>query len=261
MKTALYYFTGTGNSIALAEGLGKRMPDCKVQPVISNGEITIIDQDVEIIGIIFPVYIWSVPPIVEKFIMQNNFPQNAYVFSLCNYGGSSAYTLVYLKELLKQKNIELSAGFGLLMPGNYTPFYDAWSLSKQSSAFVRAFKDLDNIAEIVNCKKKTSLPTNYGPLGWFFTMLIYKKILIKKVASMDKSFYADNQCVGCKKCVKVCPVQNIVLKNMKPLWLHKCEQCFACLHICPTAALQSGKRTKNRSRYKFPGYKFNGHNS
>jgi flavodoxin len=38
MKTILYYFTGTGNSLAIAEGLSRQLGDCDLVPVASTTE-------------------------------------------------------------------------------------------------------------------------------------------------------------------------------------------------------------------------------
>ncbi|HIH26887.1 MAG TPA: 4Fe-4S ferredoxin, partial [Methanoregulaceae archaeon] len=35
MKTRVYYFTGTGNSLAVAGGLCRRLGDCELVPVAS----------------------------------------------------------------------------------------------------------------------------------------------------------------------------------------------------------------------------------
>jgi len=260
MKTILYYFTGTGNSLALAEKLQKLLPESIVYPIIENGVITKIDQTADIIGLIFPVYIWAVPPIVERFVNENNFPTQTYIFGLTNFGGSSAYTLPYLNKLLNNKQTKLSAGFGIKMPGNYTPFYGALTVEKQQKFFNRADEQLLLISKIVKQKQNTALPTTFGPIGWFITMVLYKKVVRLKVAGMDKNFYADQNCIGCGKCAKVCPVKNVLIEKNRPVWLHKCEQCFACLQVCPVSALQAGKMTKGRKRYSYPGYDFKGHN-
>ncbi|MBN1673737.1 MAG: hypothetical protein JXR37_22005 [Kiritimatiellae bacterium] len=41
-------------------------------------------------------------------------------------------------------------------------------------------------------------------------------------------------------------------RNEKPSWLHRCEQCLACLHWCPQEAIQVGKKTVGRARYHHP---------
>jgi ferredoxin len=57
---------------------------------------------------------------------------------------------------------------------------------------------------------------------------------------MDRTFRLNAKCDGCGICSKVCPVGNIVMKDKKPEWHHRCEHCHACLHWCPKEAITGG---------------------
>ena len=52
--------------------------------------------------------------------------------------------------------------------------------------------------------------------------------------------------------MKICPVNNIILDDGNPKWLHNCEDCMACIHICPKKAINIGTKTEKRSRYRNP---------
>lgn len=41
----------------------------------------------------------------------------------------------------------------------------------------------------------------------------------------------------------------------KPEWGKKCTQCLACIHYCPTKAIQYGKGTQGKGRYRNPNVK------
>ncbi len=49
---------------------------------------------------------------------------------------------------------------------------------------------------------------------------------------------SDRKCIGCKKCVEVCPVHAISFENSIRLiqWDH-CNICFECARICPARAV------------------------
>jgi MinD superfamily P-loop ATPase len=68
----------------------------------------------------------------------------------------------------------------------------------------------------------------------------------------DKNFRVTDACNSCGTCEKVCPVGNIAITDKRPKWLHKCEQCFACLQWCPKEAIQCGKGAEGRKRYHNP---------
>ena len=59
------------------------------------------------------------------------------------------------------------------------------------------------------------------------------------------------RCTGCGTCVKVCPAQNIVLKNGRPDFQHRCEMCFACDEWCPAGAIRHWSRAKG-IKYHYP---------
>ena len=76
-----------------------------------------------------------------------------------------------------------------------------------------------------------------------------------RIPAMDKDFFSDEKCNGCGICSKVCPVNNIEIIKAKPVWMHRCEQCMACLQWCPQEAIQYGKNTTGRTRYRHPSVK------
>lgn len=53
-------------------------------------------------------------------------------------------------------------------------------------------------------------------------------------------------------CKKICPVDNIVLEDGKPKWNGKCTDCMACINICTKEAINIGKSTIKKNRYRNP---------
>ena len=58
-------------------------------------------------------------------------------------------------------------------------------------------------------------------------------------------------CIGCGKCEKLCPLNNITLQNARPVWGTNCTQCMACICYCPTRAIEYGKKSAGKPRYHF----------
>ena len=58
-------------------------------------------------------------------------------------------------------------------------------------------------------------------------------------------------CIGCGKCVELCPLNNIHLENGKPLWGKNCTHCMACICYCPKEAIEYGKKSRGKPRYHF----------
>ena len=53
------------------------------------------------------------------------------------------------------------------------------------------------------------------------------------------------------KCVQVCPLNNVQLKNGKPAWGSNCTHCMACICYCPAEAIEYDKKSEEKPRYTF----------
>lgn len=53
--------------------------------------------------------------------------------------------------------------------------------------------------------------------------------------TLGKSYRITDQCIGCGKCEKDCPQQNIDFR--KKLYSDKCIMCTRCIHNCPVNAI------------------------
>ena len=56
----------------------------------------------------------------------------------------------------------------------------------------------------------------------------------------DKRYGTNENCTGCGICARACPVGNIELKDGRPVWLGRCENCLACYDWCPQHAIEGG---------------------
>lgn len=258
MHTTIFYFSGTGNSLMVAQDLANKLGNTNIVSIASaiKGEIQ-IPKETEKIGIVYPVYIWGIPKIVSDFIDKINISnKNKYFFAVATNGGRLAGSLLQLLKKLSSRGFKLSLGFSLVMPSNYTPKHSADSDEKLKVLFTTAEKRIDEITLFI--KNNKVRPVDKGPLK----DLIIQTGIINKVASpfmrkMDKSFWINNSCTSCGLCKKLCPVQNINLKDGKPTFLNSCEQCFRCLNYCPSSAIEFGKNTVGKKRYKNPLIKIN----
>jgi formate hydrogenlyase subunit 6/NADH:ubiquinone oxidoreductase subunit I len=77
-----------------------------------------------------------------------------------------------------------------------------------------------------------------------------------KLKLRAKDFHTTEKCIGCGKCVKVCPLNNIALQNKKPLWGDHCTHCMACICNCPTEAIEYGTISQGKEKYNFGKYSY-----
>ena len=71
-----------------------------------------------------------------------------------------------------------------------------------------------------------------------------------------KDFYAEASCIGCGKCERLCPLNNVNIVDKKPVWSNQCTHCMACIGNCPVNAIQYGNITKSKEPYNFGKYEY-----
>jgi ferredoxin/flavodoxin len=253
MKTTLFYFSGTGNSLQVCRDLAKELGNTEITPiskVVGNNP----DFSADRIGIVFPVYMFGMPLIVKKFLEELNADKGRYIFAVATCGAKAGNTLRQADQLLKRRGLILAAGFIIRMPGNYTPLYGALPVKKQQKLFDRESNRIKEIACIIKNNNQHRIERDAFLVRGIFSVL-YKK-MSPLIPVMDKEFWVDEKCIHCGICVKVCPVKNVKLVNRAPVWMHHCQQCFACLQWCPVEAIQCGRNTKSRKRYHNPTVKW-----
>jgi len=253
------YFTGTGNSLAVAKGLCKRLGDCEIVPIASATRAPgPISPEAGRVGIIAPLYFSGLPSIVAEFSRRLDLSKVHYTFAVMTLGGSGgAAALHQLDQILKDNPGARGpdAGFTVRMPGNYLLMYGATKASRIERILAESERLMEEIAAMVErgVQKRPSAPI----LGSLVHRMIYPRF-IAGVHYADRKFTVDDRCTSCGTCVKVCPVENIRLEEGRPVWLHHCEQCMACIQLCPTEAIQAGKKTEKRGRYHHPGLTIKG---
>jgi len=258
MNIEIYYFSGTGNSLAVAKDIAKKTGGILI-PIASLLGKKIITTDADAIGIIFPVYYGEPPVIIKEFAGKLENLHQKYIFAVCTYGGAAMASLRVLRRIIRSKGSELSAAYGVHMPQNsfYKPsenhqkIYTAWK------------KKLEFIVNNIKTKAKGVFYSNIllelllVPTQPILVRPICKKSFIKQtnmpvdskleelVRMLDINFSTNEKCNGCGICSKVCPVSNIKIKDNKPTWLHHCETCLACYNWCPNKAIQGGITSKD----------------
>jgi len=249
MATVIYYFSGTGNSLKIARDLAAELKDTEIIPVV-KGLNSNMNLSYDKVGIVFPVYMWGLPLIIADFLKKLKYSKS-YFFAVATYGGFPGSAILQARDILNSNGIKLSAGFTVHMPGNYTPMYGALAEGKQKRMFAKASEKVKKIAEFVKSEKSGTFEKSFPLLNWLFSKKFYL-FASPQIPKMDKRFWVDEKCDGCGICEKVCPVSDITMENRKPKWHNRCQQCLACLQWCPLEAIQYGKSTADRKRYRHP---------
>jgi ferredoxin len=165
--------------------------------------------------------------------------------------GQVAATLLQLKKRMQTRGLSLSSGFELAMPSNYIPWGGPGPEEGQIRRIEAARKKIGSIAAAVAAGE--GRPVEKGPLWQNILFTWFNRLSFPHVPTMDRSFWVDEKCNACGICKAVCPSGNIEWREEgRPVWLHNCEQCLACIQWCPQEAIQFGKKTPRYKRYHHP---------
>ena len=279
MSTEVYYFSGTGNSLAVAKDLARSLP-ATVKPIAAFRDSENIVTTADAIGVVFPAYmahLSGVPRMVERFIRRLSNISSKYLFAVCTCGGHEDFNalpaLKNLARLVRSAGGRISAEFSIRLPMNTLDYgHIPVPIDKdQGRMFQRCEGRILEISQTVRRRGRNRYRIRKTILNWLMTPLyrvlqtLYYRDLRQKakepsdsnlrfeelVPLTDKSIYADDKCQGCGTCAKVCPAGNIAMIQDRPVWQHRCEICLACAEWCPNQAIHHGSREYGKT-YRHP---------
>ncbi len=240
----ILYNTSTGNCLYVAKKIKDAFENCElisIPKALREGNFEFED---EIIGFIYPIHYAGVPIVMYDFISKLKINSDAYVFAIGVSGGGGANTSFYqLNNLLGRKiNNHLTVKY----ISNYTRVKANPTEKRVKNAIEKYDSKIEEFIQALSKReqKDASFKSGIGCLEY--------KIFMDVVKNKDKNFNVNENCIGCNMCEKICPVNNITIEDNKPKWNGKCVDCMACINICPKKAINIGKSTIKKNRYRNP---------
>ncbi len=249
-KTALFYFSATGNSLYTAKEISKGWTDVElisIPDALHSGCLAFDEYDV--VGIVTPLYFMGLPPIVKTFLSQITLRNVKYCFSIITRAFSRGYAFHQINRLLNQKGLELNYAQYLNYPDNYIRWAEAADEKKQHKQFKESEQKLLGYKKQVEEQIK-----NYKKEGFILkagSSVVYH-IWKSRLRYSGSHFKVSQVCNNCGICEKACPTQNISIINKVPHWHTHCVDCMGCIQHCPKKAIYFNKRTEKRRRYRNP---------
>jgi ferredoxin len=246
MKTTIYYFTGTGNSLAVAKDLSSCIPDSVLVPLAGMKDYVCPSGRV---GFVFPLYFWGLSGLVTEVVKKMDFSNVEYVFYVVTSGAlkSPHFIKGVFDEVLSKYEKRLNSGFRILMPDNYITMIDSGTEEKNKSIIEMSKETVKIISKTIN-DNESNFAKDIKP----FRAKLIHSLWKMNAGKSDKKYIVLEKCNSCEICAKACPVNNISMKDSRPLWNNRCEECMACIQFCPNEAIQTGKNTVARKRYHHP---------
>lgn len=289
----IIYFTGSGNSRAVATQLSRLLGD---NDVIDLRGATLIDCHIaesvkERVVWVFPVYSWGIPPVVVDFIKKVALrgADQAIHHMVATCGDDAGLTSQQWRRLIAERGWQSASASTVIMPNTYTLMkgFDVDPREVAEGKLQQAAARVEEIAQriISNIIDDDVIKGRYA---WFKSRIIYPGF--KRFAMSPKPFHATDDCIKCKLCIRECPLANITLqatnsastsspyaqqsaaticeatndsgvssqsdngsKAFTLQWGNRCALCLRCYHICPRGAVQYGSATQSKGRYLHPG--------
>ncbi|MEG0283240.1 MAG: EFR1 family ferrodoxin [Erysipelotrichales bacterium] len=242
------YFSGTGNTRYCVEHFVKELhPNNNAYSIEDKNIIAIlVDADEIILG--YPIYCSNMPMIVQDFIKDNEkLWHNKKVYIIATMRLFSGDGTGVAARLLKKYNAKIYGGILLNMPDC---IIDSNMLKKDEQGEVDMInKAVEQIkVEALNYLNNNPSQVGLGILSHTSGLLgqrLWSKYMTNSYK--DKPKIDHDECITCKACINVCPMDNLALENNKIINLKKCTLCYRCVHTCPTKAITLlGRRVKHK---------------
>lgn len=237
----IYYFSGTGNCLFVAQKLSETLGD-------NYFPLEKYEGGSEIVGVVYPVYYGGLPLPVKEFFEKADFHDVKYLYSVATYGGNIAAADAQIAKILKKRNLSLDASFGVIAPDNFIPLFNPPDKKTAEKILEKTENALPEICDKISKREKTGILTKFS--GKVYKLFAYPAYLNGR--KTDK-FFVDDNCVKCGLCEKICPSKTIKLTETGVEWTKpRCYFCLGCINRCPQKAIRYGKNSANKNRYVNP---------
>jgi len=247
MKTLIFYFSGTGNSLFIAKRLKENLENSELMPIVKF--LSKKNREIEscTLILVFPVHALTIPLPVRSFLKKMNFKKVKYFACVATRLGTYFNDFKRIERYTYPKKVDsqfiINMGDNDIKKKNYRKP----SKDKLKELEDIALKELSQAIEIIQNKKIYKPkdihflePLPYGDyrdkIAWWF---IPKLMTFSKIIGGVNYFYTNSKCNNCGICSIICTSGKISMKDKIPVWDKNilCYMCYACVNFCPKEAI------------------------
>ncbi|HEY66688.1 MAG TPA: hypothetical protein G4N97_00260 [Thermoflexia bacterium] len=271
MRLLILFFSGTGNTHYVAEYLARKLEHLPIEILVRSIEQVPAGEvpEFDLLAVGFPVHAVDSPLFFQEYLRRLPPREDRGVFVFCTKGAFAGGAVRRnLQRLASRGYIPLGGG-SVGMPGN-----DGLAFIPRNSWMARAAqnKDFDHLksADRLACRMEEVLRgiSAGRPVGDYrvqiphsagrsLTDRLWRAVYNRFTEPLKRRFYADERCNQCLLCTRICPAHNIRLEDGRVHFGDHCYLCLRCIHQCPQEAIQIGRWTVGKFRWRGPKGDFN----
>ena len=243
METGIFYFSGTGNSLAAAKALKEHFGCPRIINIADVSEDERIFAGYDRVIAVYPSYAYGTPVAVRRFFKRAEFAEGAYIAALVTYGSKQGGALAEAKRILRRRKIKLDYAGRIPAVENFIPIFGS---PTEKKLVERTAMQADAVKlaceEIESGKKRKVRAFRVFPKFVSGLFRAARPLLVKL-------YRVEDTCTGCGICQKVCQAHAIKIEDGKPSFSGKCEICQCCVNWCPQKAISFLRVKPQTARY------------
>ena len=246
------YFSGTGNSRYAAKLIAHELGDELVDAAeyIKGGRSAGLSSQRPWV-FVSPTYGWRIPRIYEAFIRDSGFDGSRKAYFVMTCGSEIGNAGAKLEALCKDKSFIYMGVLGVVMPENYVAMFPVPDKAEAEEIIKTALPVFQSAPPIIAAGKHFP-PVKINAVDELKTAVVNPGFYTFCVNA--KKFRVSDACIGCGKCQRLCPTNTVRMINGRPQWGGGCTHCMACICYCPAKAIEYGKISLGKPRYRCPEY-------
>jgi len=240
MKSMVFYFTATGNSLYVARQFDSK--PISIPQIIGREDLVFEDDS---IGIVCPIFAGEPPRIVLEFLKKATFKTD-YLYVIYTYGKSDSDAPEFLDKITRELGVRIHYIHAIKMVDNYLPSFDM----DEEKAIDKKIDEQLAVALADVKAKKQEIPAATEDARAFHAMAA-KRFQENPGLINGEQITVTDACNGCGICSKVCPIGIFYVEGGKAYRKQStCEFCLACAQNCPQKAITTRISDKNpNARY------------
>ena len=258
MRVGILYYSGAGNTEAIAERLGQilgaqsEIQIAFLERIHADADYAALRERYDVLCVGFPVYFGRAPALVEASLREIAVGGRRIV-GFCTYSVSPAAAVSRFRRLAGDMGMVVGAWVQIRMPPTHMLLFTPRH-SRRAHWLQGWFDPIET--EVKLARLAGSLDWSSGSsAGGGGRARAPAASAISQLHVWNLRRHAGGlqvlagRCTQCGICAQGCPAANIRLVSGYPNFGDRCALCLGCIHRCPTEAIQMGGRTINTVRY------------